>query len=387
MRIKKFIINFYLFKFITDFALIYPVYLIYFKLKGLNTFEISIILSIWCATVILLEIPTGAFADRWNRQYILIIGLISKALCFFIWLYAKNLILFGIGFIFWGIQETFTSGTLESLLYDNLKTAKIVDQYEKIAGHGQFYSKIGASLAFLGGSIIAYFNYNIILIISSITMITGIIPIFFLKEIKNKTPTCEIKYLVIIKNAIKESINNKNLFKLILYTFVYFGIIGVIDEYIQIYLQWAKLPIFLYGIALIFTMVLQSIGNKLAYKFSKIFKNDNNIFYLSLISGAFLLISVLYQSIFLIPFFILIFFLCSIGEIIIENRIQKEISKNSRATILSINSLMFNLSALIYILIFGVLSKIYNIKISFIFFAVILIYYSITSLLINIEIK
>ena len=128
-----FIRNFYIYKFFKHFAFVYAVYVILFKSRGLSVFEISLLLGLWSAFVVIFEVPTGVLSDKWNRKYMILIGLIFKAIGFSIWAFADNFFLFALGFLFWGLQETFCSGTEEALLYDNLKRFKRVQEYEKIA--------------------------------------------------------------------------------------------------------------------------------------------------------------------------------------------------------------------------------------------------------------
>jgi|GEM_PF-5602171 len=76
---KSFLRFFYAYRFFNDFAFIYAVYILLFKMNGLSVFEISLLLALWCGFVILFEIPTGALADKWNRKYMLSLGMLSKA--------------------------------------------------------------------------------------------------------------------------------------------------------------------------------------------------------------------------------------------------------------------------------------------------------------------
>ena len=378
---RFFLTNFYIFRFFTDFAFIYAVYIILFKLRGLSVFEISLLLALWCAFVVVFEVPTGALADKWNRKYMLSLGMFSKALGFGIWFFAKDFWLFSLGFFFWGIQETFCSGTQEALLFDTLKKFKKEENYEKITGQGHFYSKMGAGISvFLGGFLAAYsFDLNILL--SIVAMVVAIIPTLFFEEINNKrTSTEKIKYFSLIKNAFKKCAKNRFLLRLIIYSAITIAIIGGLDEYEQLYFNWVNLPIAFFGVLTVIRMTFEAVGSKFAYRFQQHFKNPKNIYILSLISGILLLLSISYRSLFMLPVFALIFLFGGMGEVLVESGLQKEIESDQRATILSINSLVLNSSAILLAVGFGILSKIGSLVWGFAFYALLLIIYSIISI-------
>ena len=128
-------------------------------------------------------------------------------------------------------------------------------------------------------------------------------------------------------------------------------------------------------------ILMQSIGGRYAYKFKQTFHTNKSIYYLGLIAGILLIGSVVFRSTWMLGFFILPFLFGSAGEIILEGRLQKEIKLDQRATIISINSLLCNLSGIFLAIAFGFISRIINIKWSFLFFASLMILYSALSLL------
>lgn len=381
---KWFIRNFYLYRFFRDFLFIYAVYVILFKMRGLSVFEISLLLALWCGFGVLLEVPTGALADKWNRKYMINLGMLSNAICIGIWFFADNFLLFALGFLFWGITGTFCSGTQEALLYDNLRKYKKEKEYEKVAGRGGFYSKIAvASSVFLGGFIAAY-SFPLVIILSGLFALLAIIPTLFFHEVRfEKTSTGEVKYLDYIKNAFKESATNKHLLKLLLYSTVVLALIGTLEELQQLYFYWVNLPIAFFGVLAASVFGLQAIGSNFAYKFQKLFNNENNIYVLSIFAGIVLLVSVIFNAVVLLIPFVLVFFFGSTSEVLIEGRLQKQIKSDQRATILSINSLLLNLSALVFIVGFGILSKLGDLTWGFIVFGVIMILFSVFSIIFN----
>jgi len=58
--------------FLVDFMLAYAIYTALFQLEGLSVAEIGILLAFWSATAIVLELPSGALSDHFDRRVLLI---------------------------------------------------------------------------------------------------------------------------------------------------------------------------------------------------------------------------------------------------------------------------------------------------------------------------
>ncbi|MBU1077363.1 MAG: MFS transporter, partial [Spirochaetes bacterium] len=266
--LNQFLRTFYTYKFFTDFAFIYAVYVVLFKVRGLSIFQISLLLALWCGFVILLEVPTGALSDRWNRKWMLFLGMLAKVMAFTIWFFSHKFLFYALGFLLWGIQEAFASGTEEALLYDTLNKYGKTEDYEKIAGKSQFYSKIAVGTSVLLGGIIASYSLDLNIILSIISMLIAMITTLFFHEIEDaKLHVKRTTYKEMIKNSFKKIYHNKGIFKLIIYSFIVLSVSGTIEEYQQLYFNWLKISFSFYGVIIVIYMFFQALGNRLAYKF------------------------------------------------------------------------------------------------------------------------
>ena len=378
---QSFLKYFYAYRFFNDFAFIYAVYILLFKMNGLSVFEISLLLALWCGFVILFEVPTGALADKWNRKYMLSLGMLSKAIGFGIWFFADDFWLFALGFLFWGIQEAFCSGTQEALLFDNLKDFGKEDAYERIAGQGYFYSKIAAAISVFLGGFLASISFHVVILLSSASMVAALLPTLFFRDVRfDQSSQQKKKYFHAIKDAFKESAKDIIIKRLFLYTAVVLAVIGVLDEYEQLFFHWVGLPIAFFGVFIVMRMGLEAVGSKVAYRLQKYFKNSKNIYLFAMLSGILLIAAITMKSIFMLPVFALVFLFGSVGEVLVEAGLQRQIQSDQRATILSINSLLLNLSAIFLAVGFGILSKIGDLTWGFFAFGVLVILFSVISM-------
>ncbi|MFH0929599.1 MAG: MFS transporter [Candidatus Aenigmatarchaeota archaeon] len=381
-KYKKFIRNYYAYRFLKEFAFIYAVYVLLFKMAGLTLMDISMLLAIWSGFTLVFEVPSGALADKWNRKYMLILGLISKAVGFGIWIFANNFVMFALGFVCWGLGSAFYSGTQEALLFDNLRIFRKTGSYEKVIGRARFYSNLAIGTSVLLGGFIASYSFDLVLILSSLMMLAAIVPVLSFREIRaKKTPSEELKYFQLIKRAVKASLNNRTLMRMVFYSVVVFSFIGTLNEYEQLYFSWLDIPVSFFGVAAVTIIAVDAIGSRFAYKFKKRFDNVDFIYILSSLSGIFLIISVSFKTLLLMPFFILAFFFTSVGLVFSDAKLQREIRTHQRATIMSIKSFLSEGLAIGLIAVFGLVSQVGDLTWGFVTFGLIVIAFSVISLL------
>ena len=106
----------------------YPVYALLFLEHGLTWEDFGILNGIWAITIILLEVPSGAFADTLGRKRLLVLA----GICMVVEMLALLLVPMdgSAGFSgsssstgSSGVAEAAASGADEALAYDSLKEA------------------------------------------------------------------------------------------------------------------------------------------------------------------------------------------------------------------------------------------------------------------------
>jgi len=101
-------------------GIILPVYVLYFRLFDITLFEVAILSAVFEATIIIFEIPTGRFADRYGRKLSTIIGFALYILAALVFLNYRDFTGFLIAEMIFGIGDTFISGALEALAVDSI---------------------------------------------------------------------------------------------------------------------------------------------------------------------------------------------------------------------------------------------------------------------------
>ncbi len=120
-----------------DLVPLYSVYALLFADHGVDSGEISLLFIIWALTSFVCEIPSGAWADTFDRRRLLVVSAGIYAAGFAAWMVWQTFAGFALGFICWGFSSALMSGTFESLVYDELVERGARGQYARLIGWAQ----------------------------------------------------------------------------------------------------------------------------------------------------------------------------------------------------------------------------------------------------------
>ncbi|MBM0227794.1 MFS transporter, partial [Micromonospora sp. ATA51] len=135
----------YGYAFLTDLVLLYPVYVLLFSDTGLSVGQISSLFVLWSATGIVLEVPSGAWADAVSRRLLLVLAPLLPAAGFACWVLAPSYPAFAVGFLLWGAGGALRSGALEALVFTELDRLGASDRYARVMGRARTAEVLGAA--------------------------------------------------------------------------------------------------------------------------------------------------------------------------------------------------------------------------------------------------
>ncbi|MGC6423774.1 MAG: MFS transporter [Lentimonas sp.] len=142
--------SFTLFRMFFSARFYYPVYALMFFHYGVELDKFALLNALWAASIVLLEIPSGALADTVGRRNLLIFGAVCMVIEMGVLLVAPIgggawlFTLFAINRVLSGAAEAAVSGADEALVYDSMKAAGIESRW----GHVMERVQRDTSLAF-----------------------------------------------------------------------------------------------------------------------------------------------------------------------------------------------------------------------------------------------
>ena len=120
-----------------QFVPLYPLYALLFADHGLSDAAISALFALWSVTTLVLEVPSGAWADVTSRRRMLAASGALAAAAFALWVLFPGTWVFALGFVLWGVGTALGSGTLEALTYDALAGWGATDRYATLMGRAR----------------------------------------------------------------------------------------------------------------------------------------------------------------------------------------------------------------------------------------------------------
>ncbi|MDT0531674.1 MFS transporter [Micromonospora sp. DSM 115977] len=159
-RVRRLAATLYGYAFLGELVLLYPLYALLFSDTGLSVWQISSLFVIWSAASILLEVPSGAFADAVSRRLLLSLAPVLTAAGFALWVLVPSYPAFAVGFVLWGAGGALASGSLEALVFTELDRLGAAGRYARVIGRAKTAGTIGVLASILlAGPVFAVGGY------------------------------------------------------------------------------------------------------------------------------------------------------------------------------------------------------------------------------------
>lgn len=352
-KLEKNIQYYYLYS-ATWILMIGPVLTIFFLQKGLSFSQIMLLQTISSISTVVTEVPSGAVADLYGRKTSMLLSSLSFIIALLFLVYAPNFALLVLAEIFSGMAMSFKSGADSSLVYDTLLKLDREKDYLEVQSRGHSYS-LGTQII---GSALAGFLYtvninlpffaSIILLSLSMFFATRIIevPVFHSTE---KPP-----YLQQILRSGRFTFSHPKVRTILVFYVFFFFFFRIGFWYYQPYFQAVNIDVAYFGIIFAGFNIIATLSSRYAYKFLKLTKGFSLIALSFLLATSFLLIG-LTPHWFGVVFIGLQQVARGVQNPVFLKYVNKQIPSHQRATIISFNSLMGNLTTALLFPIIGLL--------------------------------
>ena len=356
----------YIYKFISQCLPIYAFYTILFIERGKTVTDIAVLIALWSVFTIVLEVPAGMLADRWNRRNMLAIAAVLQGVCFIIWFFSHSFLLFAIGFAFWALAGAFTSGTEEGLIYDNLKSDGCEEDFTKVYGKAQFYANIGTIAGIASAGIIASFiPIEVIALISAAICFANV---GFALRIRERNFYAEqlgersTGFFETLKEAGGFLKGNKLALVSIVFLVLFVSLGNYLDEFDALIINDFALSNIWVSAILTVRFAFVALGDILAPIVQKKISSMKQVFLLSGLGCVLLSIFALIWNQYAILIFGLAFMIMAIAEILLVNALQNEIKEEGRATVMSFYSVGQNIAMICFSLVYALLAGIFTLQ-------------------------
>ena len=322
-------------------------WILFFIQNGLSLLQIGLLESIFHGTSLLCEIPSGMLADRFSYKTNLYLARLSSIGSSILILFGQgNFWIYAIAMMVNAWSYNFDSGTSTAFLFDSAVEAGQKDRYLQISS---FLSGVAEVTRTLGTVVAGFFIHGALAwtyYISIGLSLLSILLIFLMKEPESKSD--ERSHLTIkrILEVVKQEWQEK---PVLFYWMLTYQLVGTIMCMFYFYYQQKISDLASWQVSLI--MLIGSGFNLLAvYLASQIGKkwNSNQVFPILVALTGLVLLLVTFKTPFAyLSVYLLTNALYAVYQPIYYNDLQAYLPSSVRATMLSINSMMFSLSMIV----------------------------------------
>ena len=338
--LKRNILKYYLSQFLFGIQFTAPIFILFLLANDLTLTEIAILGSLQAILIGFFEIPSGVLADFFGRKRVLIFAGFMALFGATVYSISHSFYTFLIADVFYALALSFKSGSDVSWIYDTLKNLKLENKFKRIKGKGDLINAVALFLSQGSITIFLVKDYRTYFILMIPITLLIVITIFSYRE-----PAIHLTKDIKIKREFKTHLINS--FKIIKnnhflsYIFLFLILESIIGSayyflLLQPYLEIIKYPLTLFGLLWAVTGLLTGIGSYFSDPIESIVGKRFIIYTAPIIIFLPILFLGLTHSI--IPALCLILFAqftIGIYYVVFEDYINKEISSDKRATILS----------------------------------------------------
>ncbi len=347
--------------FLFDFMLCYAIYTALFELKGLTNTQIAALIAFWSATAVLLEVPSGALSDRFDRRWLLFIAPLAKIFTFVCWGIADGSFwLYGLGFLFWSIGSALYSGTGEALLYERLDANGDASHFDYALGRAGAAESLGIGVAVLLGGFVAASNMTLTIWLSIPPLVIAAMVALRMRDVRREDAPVsgegedddkdELSYLDHLRAAFSEFKRHAELRAVTLYISAGLILFEILEEFDQLYYLVVQLPIWLFGVVGAAALGCHALASMFAYRIARF---AALAWLLPLLGGALLVVAGMGTSPALVVLLELGYIMVVPVAVLAEARFQALMDGGSRATTTSMLVVLQNIFGIAVTLLFG----------------------------------
>jgi predicted MFS family arabinose efflux permease len=343
-----------------------PTIVLFYEHYGLNIEQIVLLKTILSLSVLVLEVPSGYVADLWGRKACLVVGSGVWVASWLIYCTGTSFTEFAIAEILAGVAGSLISGANTALGYDTLIQVGREQHYQVWEGRLGAIAGISEAVCGIIGAAIASLNLVYSFYLQTVCLVIYFCLALTLVEPKYHQAIAQTQKLNQLKNILVDVCKRPKLRWLILLSSVFSSASFLIVWLSQDYLQQLNIPIQAFGWAWAIFHLGMSLASINSHHLQRILGIKRALLLLIVILATSYICLGSISQVWGIVFIISIYLVRGFCSPLILNVINQQITSSVRATILSLNSLVFRVAFAIVAPLVGAIASHYNLWIGLI---------------------
>ncbi len=373
MRVKNITVD-YFYRFVSNFNLTGAVWVLYLSYKGMSLVEIGLLEGIFHVTSLLFEIPTGAMADLLGRKRVVMLGRLLALIQAGVMVFSNDFWMFALAFVLSAASYNLNSGSEEALIFDSLKEAGKDGDYLRVNGRLNFIIEVAQGLSSFVGGILAEVSFALTYGLEMGKNGLSLLVASSFKEPNYRETEKRLSVKEHFSTSIRIIKENKGVRKLLLFYPVIFSFQTLAIFYGQQHFSNMGMRKPLIALLMLISGVVCSLAALAAHGFDKHLKDKGKY-----VAAAGVAISLFFFGVNQWEIAILAFmtmnYCNSLMYPIASNALNQLIPSEQRATIISVDSMVFSIAMIILFPLSGLLGDIIGLSLVFHGLAVFMIAY------------
>lgn len=321
-----------------------PTMVVFLLDAGLTLKEVFLLKSFLAVVFIVLEIPSGYFADVYGRRAALLLGGVGCFLSMLTYCFASSISGFLLGEFLLGVGWSMISGADSALVYDTLLSLDKVSEYRKL--QGRLISAAGFAEAFGGllGGLLASISLRAPFIAQSVLYFILIFIAYTLVEPKRENILSGKEKVREIMAAVKFTLlDNKQIKWLAIYSAVSGCATFAIVWFSQPYMKHIGVPLAWFGVVWMFLHIWLGVVAYFAVGIEEFF-GKTRIFSILVVLVAIAYFSIAWvDAIWGVALLFIFYFVRGTRTPLLRDHINKLTTSDIRATVLSTSNFVMKL--------------------------------------------
>ena len=364
------------------FMLIMPIIVLFFQENGLSMCEVFILQSVFSIAIVVFEVPSGYLADIVGRKISIVAGCILAFAGFAAYSLSYGFWGFLIAELFLGFGSSFISGADSAMIYDTLLETGREDEYKKMEGRMMSVGNFSEGIAGLVGGFLALVSLRTPFYFeAAVTFFSIPVAMSLVEPARHKLDNSEGSFKSILR-IVKYSLHDHAEIKwLIIYSALVTVSTLTMVWFIQPYLKLVGLPLALFGVVWAALQFSVGIFSFYAHKIELFVGRKTTLVSLIILTVIGYCLLSIFQSIWAIGFILIFYFVRGISYPVLKDYINRIITSDIRATVLSVTSLVRRLIFSIFGPIIGWISDLYSLSTALMLCGIIFLFWGSISLL------
>ena len=343
-----------------------PTIVLFYEHYGLDIEQIVLLKTILSLSILVLEVPSGYLADLWGRKACLVFGSGVWVASWLIYCTGTSFTEFAIAEILAGVAGSLISGANTALGYDTLIQLGREQHYQVWEGRLGAIAGISEAVCGIIGAAIASINLVYPFYLQTFCLVIYFGLALTLVEPKYHQAIAQTQKLNQLKNIIIDVCKRPKLRWLILLSSTFSSASFLIVWLSQDYLQQLNIPIQAFGWAWAIFHLGMSLASINSHHLQRLLGIKRAIFLLILILATSYICLGSISQVWGLVLILNIYLVRGFCSPLILNAINQQIASSVRATILSLNSLVFRVAFALVAPLVGAIASRYNLSLGLI---------------------